>query len=181
MKLLPFILITVLGLPALSHSEYDTLPYQLEGKNTFLEGLLPKYFCECKDIPVDLPLEEPEQKYFQLIRGTVGISQNPSNKTYALRKWSLFQVIKTDGSKEKRLNERIIEFPDKPIRDDKSTLELRSDEPARGTTTTRTTIVHLDKTNGTGNIQIILWPAANRSDKPKFDHSYPFRFIHLEN
>lgn len=165
---------------AIAAENVKRLPFQLEGRDSFVDGAKPLFFCECSEVPVDLPNEAADQRNFQLIRGVIGVSQDQTNKHYVLRKWSLFQVIKTDGSKEKRLNERVIEFPDKPIQDDESALELASDMPTKGSTATRRTELKLNKKDGTGFIRIILWSTGDRGSKPQFDHTYPFRYVNVE-
>lgn len=155
------------------------LPYQLDGQPTFLESpeLTPRYFCECSDVPVNLPLEAENQHVFQLLRGIIGISRDSRDGHYVLKKLSLFQVILADAKKERRVSERIIEFRGKPVTDTADILELESDLPARGMTLNRRTVVKLNRKTRTGSIRIVLWPTADRAAKPQFDHTYSFRWI----
>ena len=158
-----------------------SLPFQLDGQSTFLEhppGLIPRYFCECSDTPVELPPEASNQRVFQLVRGIMGVSMDPEGR-YVVKKLATFQTIFDDDRRDRKLTERIIEFPEKPAQDTATTLELASDLPSRGSTLTRRTVFRLDKQSQTGGIHILLWRSSDRTAKPMFDHVYPVRCMEV--
>src|SRR5688572_22063202 len=116
----------LLALPACSRRDgapkvdVFALPFQLDGQSTFLNeptDAVPRYFGECQSTPVDLPPEAANQRTFQMLRGILGLSQDPRDGHYVLKKLALFQAIHQDGHKDRRFTERIIDFAEKPIED----------------------------------------------------------------
>ena len=163
-------------------SDLNTLPFQLQGVGTFLpvERYEPLYFCRFDKTPVELP-PEGGALWFQLLEGVQGISRDKRTGFYVTKKLALFQSGLPDGTRKTRPTQRIQTFSGKPVQDDWDKLRLVSDAQAKGSSSSRQTVLELDRNSDTGFLSLKLWKTSDRSQKPFFENTYTFRYAIVRN